>query len=879
MSKITLDNVPSGFNLTKINENFQKIEDVINDDVLHRKNTDNLLPNNLEVDLDANGYRIYNLPAPTSGGEPVRLKDLFGDTNELLKGPKIQHIVATEGQTLFNLTNSYTPNTDSMYVFRNGVYQRPVVEFTETSSNSVTMTEGANIGDVYSFVPVAVVVESGGGGSGATTGSNVGTGSGVYKTKTGDTLQFKTLKSGGNISISSSADEITISGTSAATTAQSLGTGSPVYKQTVGDTLQFRSIVGGSNISVVTNTNDITINGTAANVTASNLGSSGEGVFSTKVGDDLRFKRLAAGSNVTLTSDANTITINSSGGSGGGGGIRIVAATDSLGAQQALLDEAWPVRLEDFIRSSGTSVDVFDVGINGYTYYRANTDTTAFNGKTMRQVIIESDPAVLFVALGFNDAIMAADGRSLAQTQADALSFFSTIKTALPSCQIIYLSQLSYDDAHGVPASLVNRQVLPIHMEIPSTGLLAGCYSSEILGDPCSSTTRTRYGNWASLDTYIKGLAQISGSYTLPLWKAARLGLTGHDGLHLNAAGSTFLAAAVRKSFTTLPSLTSLFPNLSNQNFALFNDPDQLFLEMVTNNGTEWATIEPSTFANHTISHYGPWKAENAASWYLPSKGSLTTSTRTYVTGTPFVWKITDSQPLSQVYTSFNGGAWNAAHSPTDAKGDVLDAGNLPFATAGAYTFRYKVKNEIYGPIVLNVTLGGGTVAWADVTGKPKFPSVASTANIVGGSQFFPATTKTRIKFKQSSAVASPSSYVTIGGNDTVGASLLYNALTNGPAFLRAQFTILVTGGVLNGLYLCGFDVYENGVYQYSLQGTTHYPVGAGFAGEIGINFAGKFSQDTELRPWIYGTGSGTLADSGSIGFGSYMAIEYICAG
>lgn len=879
MSKLTIDPVPSGYNLTKINENFEKIETVINEQVLHRVNADNELPNSLETDIDANSRRIYNLPAPVSGGEPIRLKDLFGDTNELLKGPKIQHIIATEGQTLFILTNSYTPNTDSMYVFRNGVYQRPVTEFVETSSNSVTMTEAANAGDVYSFVPVAVAAGAGS-GTGTTVGANVGTGSGVYKTKSGDTLQFKTLKSGGNISISATADEITIAGTSSSTTAQSIGTGAPVYKQTVGDTMQFRSIVAGSNVSVTTNANDVTISATAANVTASNLGATGEGVYSTKVGDDLRFKKLVAGSNVTLSSDSNSITINSTASGGGGtGGIRIVAATDSLGAQQALLEESWPVKLEDYLRSSGTAVDVFGVGINGYTYYRANTDTTAFNGKTMRQVIIETSPAVVFAALGFNDAIMAADGRSLAQTQADALEFFSTIKAALPSTKIIYLSQLAYDNTHGAPATLVNRQVLPIHMQLPSTGLLAGCYGSEMLGDACTSTVRTRYGNWASLDTYIKGLSQIDGSYTLPLWKASRLGLTGHDGLHYNAAGNAFLAAAVRKSFLSLSALTTIFPNLSNQNFALFNDPDQLFSEMVADNGTEWVTVEPSTSANHTISHYGPWKAENAASWYLPSKGSLTTSTRTYVTGTPFVWKITDSQPLSQVYTSFNGGAWAAAHSPTDAKGDVLDAGNLPIAVAGSYTFRYKVKNEVYGPIVLDVTLGGGTVAWTNITGKPKFPSVASTSNIVGGSQFFPATTKTRIKFRQSSAVASPSSYVTVGGNDTVGASLLYNAITNGPAFLRAQFTILVTGGALNALYLCGFDVYENGVYQYSLQGTTHYPVAAGYAGEIGINFVGKFSQDTELRPWVYGTGTGTLADSGSIGFGSYMAIEYICAG
>lgn len=876
MSRLTIDPVPSGYNLTKINENFDKIEAVINDELLHRVNTNNDVPNSLEVDLDANSRRIYNLPAPISGGEPIRLKDLFGDTTELLKGPKIQHIIATENQTLFTLTNSYTPGTDSMYVFRNGIYLTSN-EYVETSSNSVTINESANAGDVYSFVPVAVSAGAGGGSS-DTNGTNVGTGTGVYKTKSGNTLQFKTIKSGGNISISATTDEITIAGTAGSTTAQSVGTGAPVYKQTVGDTFQFRSIVGGNNVSVVNNPNDITISATAANVTASNLGSTGEGVFSTKVGDDLRFKRLVAGSNVTLSNDSNTITINSSGGGGGSSGIKIVAATDSLGAQQALLDDSWPVRLQDNLRASGADANVVGVGINGFSYYRANTDTTAFNGKTMRQVIIENNPAIVLVALGFNDAVMGVDGRSLAQIQADALDFYSAIRAALPSAKIIYLSQLPYDSTHGAPATLINRQVLPFHMKLPSTGILAGCYCSEIMADPCSSAVRTSYGTWVSLDTYIKGLSQIDANYTLPLWKASRLGLTGHDGLHYNAAGSVFLAAAVRKAFNTLPALTAVFPNLSNQNYPLFNDPDQIFTEMVTDNGIEWATIEPSTLANHTISHYGPWKAENAAAWFMPSKGSLTTSSRVYETGSTFVWQISGSQPLSQVYVSYNGGAWAAAHSSTDAKGDLLDAGVLPLSIVGSYVFRYKVKNEIYGPITLNVVIGGG-VAWTDISGKPKFTTVASVANLVGGTQSVTSNFKTRIRFKQTNSVTSPGSYVTIGGNDANGATLNYDGNTNGAAFLRAQFTVLVTGGVTNQLYLCGFDVYENGVYQYSLQGTTYYPPGAGYAGEIGINFVGRFDHNTEIRPWIFGTGACTLQDSGSNGFGTYMAIEYLCAG
>lgn len=78
MAKISLDTIMSGFSLTKINSNFTKIAAALNDKILWRNNPEGEA-NALITDVDANGKRVYNLPAPLSEGEPVRLGDISYD--------------------------------------------------------------------------------------------------------------------------------------------------------------------------------------------------------------------------------------------------------------------------------------------------------------------------------------------------------------------------------------------------------------------------------------------------------------------------------------------------------------------------------------------------------------------------------------------------------------------------------------------------------------------------------------------------------------------------------------------------------------------------------------------------------------------------------
>lgn len=76
MSKVELDPIISGYNLSKINDNFQKIEDELNNKVLYRDTPSGEI-NHMNKTLDMNSNRIINLPDAVSGSEPVTLDQLI----------------------------------------------------------------------------------------------------------------------------------------------------------------------------------------------------------------------------------------------------------------------------------------------------------------------------------------------------------------------------------------------------------------------------------------------------------------------------------------------------------------------------------------------------------------------------------------------------------------------------------------------------------------------------------------------------------------------------------------------------------------------------------------------------------------------------------
>lgn len=85
MSKLELDAITSGYNLSSINNNFQKLEDELNNKVLYRQHEAGE-PNHMSANLDMNGHSILNADKISTnvlevGGVPVVPDGVIIDTS------------------------------------------------------------------------------------------------------------------------------------------------------------------------------------------------------------------------------------------------------------------------------------------------------------------------------------------------------------------------------------------------------------------------------------------------------------------------------------------------------------------------------------------------------------------------------------------------------------------------------------------------------------------------------------------------------------------------------------------------------------------------------------------------------------------------------
>ena len=436
-----------------------------------------------------------------------------------------------------------------------------------------------------------------------------------------------------------------------------------------------------------------------------------------------------------LSTSALLLTAPEGGGGGGGGGYtpppKVVVIGDSMAAQHPLQSESWPAVWETRMRMVGAPVRVVDLAVGGWTYNKANTLVTHGTNTMIQQAIAEA-PAMVIVNLGANDQALRVEGRSLAQAQADCNTALNALRAGLPSAVIVVVSEYLFDSVNfPTPGTtLKNKGTIPGLMQKKTGGILSGFYTGEMLDDSASSTQKTNFADWISLDTYARGHSAVNGSITMRAWRAVRMGAVGLDGIHLNALGQHILAGYALVAAQTVPAMKALWPQISADQVPEWRDPDALFSAFFTASGDGYTqrSALSAVWANQLSKHWGGVPLARGDNWWAPSGGTVGVwpqGVTTDETLSPVMyWKMAGCLPLEACSASIDGGAFSTTYGAvtTDARGDSMGLIHAHWMPAGTRTLRYKVGNEVFGPFTISI----GT---KPVTPAP--PATAISASLV----------------------------------------------------------------------------------------------------------------------------------------------------
>jgi hypothetical protein len=153
MAKITLPTISSGYLSTEaLNQAFSDIAEAF-DNTLSR---DGSTPNQMEADLDLNGYVLLNSGSSDDPDSMVSRSAMEDYVDERAAGLLLQRTerqVAVAAQTVFTLTEfEYEPETGNIAVYVDGLRKFQPTDYVEDSATTITFVTPMAGGEVVQVV-------------------------------------------------------------------------------------------------------------------------------------------------------------------------------------------------------------------------------------------------------------------------------------------------------------------------------------------------------------------------------------------------------------------------------------------------------------------------------------------------------------------------------------------------------------------------------------------------------------------------------------------------------------------------------------------------------------------------------------------------------
>jgi hypothetical protein len=384
--------------------------------------------------------------------------------------------------------------------------------------------------------------------------------------------------------------------------------------------------------------------------------------------------------------------------------------------------ETWVDHVRTIIGSEGLNINFYATGNSGHTCYQALNIVDPYNGSTTAELTSQSNPDVIILEFGINDAITKADGRTEEEILQDLTDLVDYYRTNNPSAILVHSRLTPYDEDHfaAVHPSLVKRKACGPWMHETSTVTGdTGLYTSESkhLEEYLSTTMQSRLSQWRAFDS----LAQLLVDHTIETnyFRPTRLGLTTMDRAHFNSIGQYWTAWYVWTAFQTDAALRADVPELTairqrNQ----FPDFDQVWSSVLKLDsygdgyefdpdfldGTEWQFWE-GLYSIRDLT-------TNIACWGNQKRPNIDyTTVLDQSNGDPFTIEMANLYPGQEVQTKLWTGSseptsWSSFPVPryiTPTGGYMNVTSNISGFSIGTWYLKIKVGNDSFGPYPITV--------------------------------------------------------------------------------------------------------------------------------------------------------------------------------
>lgn len=397
------------------------------------------------------------------------------------------------------------------------------------------------------------------------------------------------------------------------------------------------------------------------------------------------------GSTTTFLCNDGTWATPAGGGGGGSTAKVITVMGDSISDAHSARTASWPQIMEDLIRSAGDDVVVRNVAIGGSSTLTMLADTT-YGGTTMLARAIATDPDIVIIQVGYNDAT-----RNPVDSTADFASIVSQLKVAKPTVKVVFAQELVYDKTNfATPASLKNKGVLPYNFTLLPTGLTANTYSEAAMEGAVSATIKGYLANLDTMNTNCAANPQLTGSFVQDYWRVARLGGLQTDGLHPTLGGMQLIAHNILTGLVGIAGITEI-PKFKAMSSNILGRYATLFTDLLAQSGDGWVNKAATVATASLLYELSLEKKFNPSSWFYPY---LTRFARMPSSGNnvPAHLVIENGPPNTVVEVSYNGAAFAHTSVSTTASGNALI--DFPWQYAGPNNL-VRVGNEVYGPFSL----------------------------------------------------------------------------------------------------------------------------------------------------------------------------------